>query len=151
MALIENILEQYQYIDLWCVRINLTDDITSQIYYHEISFDHEPTSMEKDAEIARLKELTQFEIDCSANNMNLTVDEEMALQYLRNIKTDIIIQIRTFPAVTLIQAQDFVDTTYPNSVVKFEVLYQFYLNLLNLSTWGEFKTFIIDNKFRGID
>jgi hypothetical protein len=40
MALIENIIEKYQYLTSWHVRANILDDATGKVYYHEIAFDH---------------------------------------------------------------------------------------------------------------
>lgn len=151
MALNETLKDSRAYLAGWLSIVDIVDSVTGRIFHHRFNTSSEPSSGELDTLIAAAKLGDQAELDYDANSMNLTRDEERAIEYLRNIKRDIIIQIRAFPGVTLAQAQSYVDTNYPNSIVNFTRLYQFYLNLLNLSTWDEFKTWIIDHKFREVD
>lgn len=151
MALTHQIVGTIAYLNQWNSRVVITDTSTGRLWDEELCTPTQPTQVELDALIAHRKTIIQQELDFEANDMNLTVDEKRALEYLRNIKQDIVLQVRAYPAVTLAQAQTYVDTNYPNSIVKFDKLYDFYLNLLNLSTWSEFKQFCIDEPFEGID
>jgi hypothetical protein len=151
MALTHQIVETRQYLNGWLSIVNIVDTATSKIYHRRFNTPTQLTSGELDALVEAAKVLIQAEIDFDANDMNLSADEERAVEYLRNIKRDIVVQIRAAPAVTLAQAQTYIDNNYPNSIVNFDKLYAFYLNQLNLSTWAEFKTFVINHKFREVD
>ena len=151
MALIHTIVNEYQYLVSWHVHINILDDSTGLLYSYESCFDHEPNSGEKDTEVTRLKAITQTTIDLVSNDMNLPLDEQLVLEYYQIIKTEIITQIRAHPTVTIDQARTYLNTNYPDSVIDFDQLYEFYLDLLGLANWDEFKTFVIDHKFEGVD
>ena len=151
MALKEKILEKYQYLTSWYVRINIIDDVTNKIYHHEIAFDHDPTTIDIDTEIAKVKTRVQAEIDYDANDMNLPTDEEEAVEYLRDIKADVIKRIRQYPAATKKQAIDYINSKYTDSLIDAAKLLDWYANYLGLATWDEFKTFVINKKFKDID
>lgn len=151
MALNETLKDSRAYLSGWLSIVDIVDSVTGRIFHHRFNTSSEPSSGELGILIAAAKLGDQAMLDYDANDMNLTRDEEKAIEYLRNIKRDIITQIRAHPAVTLVQAQAYVDTNYPDSIINFSRLYQFYLNLLNLSTWDEFKTWVINHKFREVD
>ena len=151
MALISKIVEKYQYLTQYCVRVNILDDATGRIYHSEYAFASDPTSIVIDTQIASTKLLIQQEIDFENNDMNLTIDEEKAIEYLRNIKNDTVKQIRANPTATKQQAINYINAKYANSLVNVEKLLTWYANFLNLATWDEFKTFVINHKFEGID
>lgn len=151
MALTHRIIEIRPYLTGWLSIVDITDTATSRVFHRRFNTPSYPTPEQGSALIADAKVQIQYQLDLDANDMNLPADEERALEYVRNIKHDIVTQIRAAPAVTLAQAQAYVDTNYPESVIKFDKLYAFYLNLLNLSTWDEFKTFVINHKFAEVD
>lgn len=151
MALTHSLVEIRQYLDGWLSKVDITDDQSGRMWHERFNTPSYPTDGELDALVNGAKTRIQKELEYEANDMNLPADEERALEYLRNIKRDTILQIRQYPGVTLAQAQAYVDANYPNSIINFDRLYQFYLNLLNLSTWDEFKTYLINHKFGGID
>jgi hypothetical protein len=153
MALVDTIIEIRSYYDTWLVIVDIEDDITGQQYHYRWHFDSDVDETSNDVidEIIKAKENIQAEILYIANMMNLPADEEIALEYLQNIKQAIVLEIRNTPAATLAQAQAYIDNEYPDAIVDFTRLYQWYLNLLGLTTWDEFKSFVINSKFRGID
>lgn len=151
MALTHNISGIRPYLNNYLLNIVITDTVTGKLYSRQFSLDHSPDATEQDSWATLAKNRIQTEIDYEANEMNLREDQQRVLDYLDNILRGIIVNIRATPTVTLVQAQAYVDTSYPDSIVDFSKLYQFYLNLLNLSTWAEFKTFVIDHKFREVD
>ena len=93
----------------------------------------------------------QTELDYDANAMNLTTDEDRLLEYYRNIKRDFVLRIRAFPAATAQQAKDYIVAEYPNSPFDFDQLYAIWIGMIGVSTWDDFKTWVINKKFRGID
>ena len=141
------------YYDKWKVHCVVTDSITSNTYDFNWQFSTEVTaeSPEVIAQAVEVKLEIQLEIMMEENDMNLAADEEAALDYLRQVKAGIVGEIRTNPDATLAQASAWVEMTYPDSVINFPRIYQWYLNLLNLSTWDEFKAFCIAHTFRGVD
>lgn len=151
MALTHNIVETRLQYGKYLTLIDITDTVTGQIYNKRPRFKTNPSQAMIDAQVVIEKERIQLELDYISNDMNLMRDEELAIEYLRDIKRDIVVSIRATPGVTLAQAQTYVDTNYPDSVIKFDKLYQFYLNLLDLSTWDEFKLWVINHKFKEID
>jgi hypothetical protein len=153
MALVETIIEIRPYIGTWLALVNILDDIRGLVYHYLWCFDHEVDEADADlvSEISKAKVGIQLELEYEANDMNLPQDEERALKYLQDIKRSIITEIRDNPTVTLIQAQDFIATQYINSIIDFTELYKWYLNLLGLTTWDEFKSHVINNKFKGSD
>ncbi len=151
MALTHVISSIRLYLTDYIVSIAVTDTVTGKIYNRQFNIDHSPDSGEQDAFATLAKTRVQQELDYSANELNLRQDQQRALEYLDNILRDIIVNIRATPTVTLVQAENYVDTNYPDSIVDFTKLYQFYLALLGLSSWDEFTTFVIDNKFREVD
>ena len=153
MALIHELKEIISYHDIWLAKCDIIDDVTAQRYYYEWQF-HEQVTSESQILIDQIdiaKVNIQTEILYQQNDMNLPQDEEKALEYLRNIKLKIIEEIRENPNVTLTQAQTWVNNKYPNSIINFQKLYEWYLDFLKLSTWNEFKEFVINHKFQGID
>jgi len=153
MALVDTILEIRSYYDTWIVIVDIEDDISSQLYHYRWNFDHEVDEDDNDVieEIEKAKENIQTEILYEDNEMNVPMDEEIAIEYFRNVKRSIIEEIRNTPGASLGQAQAFIANEYPNSLIDFTRLYQWYLNLLGLTTWDEFKSFVINSAFRGID
>ena len=153
MALIHTVIEIRSYYDSWISIVDIVDDITEELYHFRWNFDEEitDTSQELLDEIVLAKEAIQAEILFLANEMNLPSDEQKALEYLRNIKEAIIAEIRDNDGASLVQAQAFIASNYPDSIVDFSKLYQWYLQLLGLTTWDEFKAYVIASKFRYID
>lgn len=151
MAYTTEIQETRQYLSQWIALVTITDDDTGDIFNRQFCFDHSPSEAEILAMADQAILLIWLQGKYDENVMNLPVDELAALQYLRNIKYEVIRQIRQNPGVTLVEAQNYVDTNYPDSIVNFARLYQFYLNLLSLSTWEQFKQWVITHKFENID
>lgn len=151
MALTHIITEIRQYLTDYIVKIEVTDTISGQVYSRRFNLDHIPDSTEQESFATLAKSRIQDEIDYEDNELNLRQDQQRILEYLDNILRDIIGNIRAVPTVTLAQAQTYIDSNYPESIVDFPKLYQFYMNLLHLSTWAEFKTFVINHKFREVD
>ena len=153
MALIHELKEIIPYYDIWLAKCDIIDNITTQRYYYEWQF-HEQVTSESQILIDQIdiaKVNIQTEILYQQNDMNLPQDEEKALEYLRSIKLKIIEEIRENPNVTLTQAQTWVNNNYPNSIINFNKLYGWYLGFLKLSTWNEFKEFVINHKFQGVN
>ena len=151
MALIHSISGIRPYHSKYLLGIVVTDTVTGKICNREFNLGHSPDVTEQESWATVAKTRIQAELDYGANELNLREDQERVLRYLDNILTDIIVRIRANHLVTLPQAQNYIDANYPDSIVNFSKLYQFYLNLLGLSTWDEFKTFVIDHKFREVD
>lgn len=150
MALTHQVIESRWYLNQHETEVIIVDEVGNK--YHEcFCLPAIPSQAQLDDLIAKAKERIQKQLDFAANDMNLPADEMRALEYLRDIKREIVMGIRSNPAVTLAQAKAYIEGKYPNSVINFDRLYQFYLSLLNLSTWDEFKQWIIDRKFEGID
>ena len=147
MALIYNgILKKWQDMaGKWRVQVDLTDETII------LKFPNNPTDGQVEAEANKYIAGRDNEAEFAGNEMNLPRDEEYILEHMRNIKRAIILRIREYPNATLAQAQAYIDATFPNDVINFTILYQKYLNLLNLANWAAFKTFVITHKFRGID
>jgi hypothetical protein len=60
-------------------------------------------------------------------------------------------QIRTNPGATLAQAQAAWTTKWGNSIFSCNNFIAYVQNSVPGVTWADFKTFVINNKFRGID
>lgn len=151
MALTHVITEIRPYLSDYIVRITVTDTVTGKIYDREFNLDHSPDSTEQESWATVAKNRVQAELDFEANDMNLTTDEEKLLEKYRDIKRDIILRIRAVPAATAQQAKDYIASEYPNSPFDFDALYAIWLDMIGVSTWADFKTWVIDHKFRGID
>jgi hypothetical protein len=153
MALVHTVVEIRSYYDTWIAIVDIEDDLSGQLYHFRWNYDEEVTGSSQEVldDIASAKEDIQAEILLLANDMNLPVDEQKALEYLQDVKRAIILEIRNTPTATLVQAQTYIATNYPDSMIDFMKLYQWYLQLLGLTTWDEFKAFVIASKFREID
>lgn len=153
MALLHTIIEIRSYYDAWLAIVDIEDDTAGQFYHFRWSFTAVVTEASQILldKITSAKENIQAELLLLANKMNLPKDEQKAMEYFSNVKQAIILEIRNNPSATLVQAQTYIDTEYPDSMINFTKLYQWYLGLLDLSTWDEFKTYVINSKFRGID
>ncbi len=151
MALTHVITEIRPYLTSYILRITITDTVTGKIYSREFNLDHSPDSTEQDALATLAKTRIQIELDFEANAMNLTSDEDRLLEYYRGIKRDIVLRIRAVPGATLAQAQTYIAGEYPDSMFVFAELYAIWRNMIGVTTWADFKTWVIDHKFRGID
>jgi hypothetical protein len=145
------IIETRPYYSSWVTYYQIVDSDTGKIYSHAYNTDHDPSSVEKGNYAVILKERTQLNIDYQANNLNLTLDEDILLGYYRLIKRGIVLQIRLYPASTLIQASAYISTQYPNSPFDFDELYARWLVITGSLDWSAFKVFCINHKFVGID
>lgn len=150
-ALVHFVSGVRQYYTSWISSFAITDTVTGRIYNRSFSTSHNPSSAELDAFAVTAKARIQKEIDYDDNVMNLRQDQVRALEYLDNILRYMVVGIRANPGITQAQAQTAINTAYPDSIVDFSKLYNFYKNLLNITTWSEFKIWVIDHKFRGID
>ena len=128
----------------WRVNVNLTD-ITVMLKFQSNPSDNQ-VETEANLYIAKVNLQEEFK-----QVMNLSGDEEKAIEYLRNVKRDLITRIREFPSATLTQAQTYIAGRYPNSIINFDNLYAYYQQLLGGVTWAQFKTWVINHKFSGID
>ncbi len=151
MAFTHNIIEVRSYLDSWLVNIEITDTGTGQIYNRRFNSGHDPSAPEQEAFAATAKLRIQAELDYEANDLNLTSDEDVLLEYYRGIKTDVILRIRQSPGATLQQAADYISGKYPASPLNFSELYNRWLAITGSADWPAFKQFCINHKFRGID
>lgn len=151
MALTHSISGIRQYQSKYLLDIAVTDTVTGRIYNPQFSLDSSPDSAEQESWATVAKNRVQAELDYEANDMNLTTDEDRLLEYYRGIKRDVILRIRAFPGVTPQQAKDYIATEYPDSPFDFDQLYAIWIEMIKVSTWVQFKTWVIGNKFRGID
>ncbi len=150
MPLTSQILETREQSGRWLTLINFTDDV-GRVYNRRYQSRTEPDVTRLNELIALGKSQIQTELDMEANPMNLTTDEDQLLEYYRGIKRDIILHIRQFPGATAQQAKDYIATKYSNSMFDFDKLYAIWIGMINVSTWAQFKTWVINYKFRGID
>lgn len=139
------------YLSGYILRVTVTDTVTGKIYTPEFKRDHDPDTAEQDAFAILAKTRIQAEIDYQANVINLREDKQQMVEHLDGILRDIVLRIRADEAVELSVAQTYIDNRYPNSIVDFPNLYQFYMEKLGLSEWDDFKDFVIDNSFREVD
>jgi hypothetical protein len=151
MALIHQVIELRSELSDWMILVDITDDSTGIVYNRRYNWDHNPAQAEIDAAIVIMKTRITLILEYEANAMNLSIDENRAIDYLRNIKQDMILRIRAFPGVTQLQTKNYIEANYPDSIINFDRIYDFYLQLLGLTTWDGFKTWIIGHKFEGID
>lgn len=151
MALTHIIRGIRPYLAGYILSITVTDTVTGKIYNPYFNRDHIPDSTEQEFWATVAKSRIQAELDFLANDMNLTSDEDRLLKYYRGIKTDIILRIRAFPLATVQQAKDYIASEYPDSPFDFDELYEIWIGMINVSTWANFKTWVIDHKFRVVD
>jgi len=151
MAFTHNIIEVRPYLDSWLVNIEITDTDTGRIYNRRFNSDHNPSAPEQEAFAAVAKLRIQAGLDYEANDLNLTSNEDVLLEYYRGIKTDVILRIREYPGANLQQAADYISGKYPTSPLNFTELYNRWLTITDSASWSEFKQFCINHKFQGID
>lgn len=151
MALTHIIRGIRPYLAGYILKITVTDTVAGKIYDPYFDLDHIPDSAEQESWATIAKNRIQAELDFLANDMNLTSDEDRLLEYYRGIKTDIILRIRTVPGATLVQAQTYIAGRYPDSMFDFAELYAIWRGMIGVTTWADFKTWVIDHKFRSID
>lgn len=151
MALTHTVIETRLYLNKWLVKINVTDTATGKVYNRRFQNATDPDQARLDELATLAKERIQAELGYEANAMNLTTDEDHLLEYYRNIKIDIILRIRQFPNATIQQASDYIANKYPDSPFDFAELYAIWRGMINVSTWAQFKTWVITHKFRDID
>ena len=130
---------------------DITDTDTGRIYNRRPQFKTNPSQAIIDAQVVVEKTRIQFDLDCDANALNLPTDEDRLLEYYRGIKRDVVLRIRAYPAATAQQASDYIATEYPNSPFDFNRLYGIWSNIVGTSSWADFKTWVIDHKFREYD
>ena len=151
MALQSQIIETRQEGARYLTKIEVTDDITGQVYNRRFQSKVLPDQTRLDSLVNLAIANIQDILDMDANVMNLPIDEDRLLEYYRNIKLDIIRRIRAFPGATVQQAKDYVTIKYPKSPFDFDELYAVWIGIIGASTWAEFKTWVIDHKFAEID
>ncbi len=151
MALSHNIIETRQNGSSWQIRLRVVDSDTEAQYIRNFQSKTMPDQARLDELGALAISRIQNELDMDANAMNLTTDEDRLLEYYRTIKGDIVLRIRQFPGATAQQAKDYIAVEYPNSPFNFDEFYGIWIGMVNVSTWADFKTWVIDRKFRGID
>jgi hypothetical protein len=152
MALAYTVVETRPYLNKWLALIDVTDTVTGKIYNRRFNIDNDPSAAELNALATIAKTRIQAELlDYEANAMDLSTDEDRLLEYYRNIKTDIILQIRAVPGASLAQAGIYITNKYTDSPFDFSELYAIWRNMIGVSTWAAFKTWVINHKFRDID
>jgi hypothetical protein len=151
MALTHTLIETRTYLNSYLALIDIKDTVTGKVYNRRFNVEHDPSAAELDALATTAKTRIQDDLDYEANGMNLTTDEDRLLEYYRNIKRDIVRRIRAVPGTTLAQAQTYISNKYPDSPLVFAELYTIWRNMISVSTWAEFKTWVINHKFRDID
>lgn len=145
------VIETRPDLNKWLALINVTDTVSGKVYNYRFSVDSDPSAGELDALAIIAKTRIQAELDCEANDLNLTTDEDLLLEVYRILKTDVILRIRAVPDDTAQQTKDYIAGEYPNSPFDFDELYAIWIGMINVSTWADFKTWVITRKFRGID
>lgn len=151
MALTHKIIETRQYLDSWLSLVDINNSETGRIFHQRFNTSTMPTDQELAVLIDKAMLNIKKELDYEANDMNISADENTVMEYLRAIRSDMVMMIRQNPGCTLTQAQDYIAKKYPESIISFDKLYQFYLKLLKLLTWERFKRYIVSHKFVGID
>lgn len=151
MALAHKIVETRLEYNRWITKLNVTDSDTGKVYNHRFQSKTDPGATRLTELAALAKDSVQYRLDIDSNAMNLMTDEDRLLGYYRGIKRDIILRIRQFPGATAQQARDYIATEYPDSPFGFDQLYAIWIGMINVSTWAEFKAWVINHKFRDID
>ena len=151
MSLEHILIKRREYLGKWESLVNITDTASGRIYHEMFTTRDYPTVEILTPLVIRAKARIQQQIDLAANDFNTTSDEEQLLGHYRNIKRDIILQVREYPAATLQQASDYIADKYPDSVFDFARLYAIWLEIAHCENWEEFKAFCIDHKFEGVD
>lgn len=151
MALVHNIIETRQEGNRWRTRLRVVDSDTGLQYIRKFHSETDPDQTQLDALGALAISRIQNELDMKANAMNLKIDETRLLEEYRKIKRDVVLRIRAFPEATSQQAKDYIAVEYPNSPFNFDELYAIWIGMINVSTWADFKTWVIDKKFKEID
>lgn len=151
MALVHNIIETRLEGIRWQTRLRVVDSDTGKQYIHVFQSEVDPDAAMLDALATLAKDRVQYQLDMDANAMNRTTDEDRLLEYYRNIKRDIVLRVRAFPGATAQQAKDYIAAEYPNSPFDFDELYSIWIGMIGVSTWADFKLWVIDHKFKEID
>lgn len=151
MPLTHTIIETRREAIRWLTKLNVIDSDTGKVYNRRFQSKAEPDQARLDELGTLAKSRIQDEFDMQANAMNLRTDEDRLLEYYRGIKRDIILRIRQFPGATIQQAQNYIADEYPDSPFNFGELYSIWRRMIGVSTWTEFKAWVIDHKFREID
>lgn len=139
------------YQDKYLFNVVITDTVTGKVYTHPFSLNYSPDAAEQESYADLARDRIQLKLDYEANGMNLTTDEDRLLEYYRGIKEDIVRRIRVVPGATAQQAKDYIAAQYPDSPFDFDELYNIWIGMIDVSTWDDFKTWVIDHKFREID
>ena len=151
MALTHNTIETRPYLAGYLVKISVTDSVSGRVWSRQFN----PATLPDAAGLNALGLLAiariQAELDFEDNAMNRTSDEERLLEYYRNIKRDIVLRVRQFPGASAQQAKDYIAIEYPDSPFGFDALYAIWIDMIDVSTWQEFKTWVKNKSFRGID
>jgi len=129
------------------VLTNLTDEV------REFKFQSDPTNEQVEAVANQYIAQQNIEAEYDDNELNLTIDQEYVLEWLLRIKTEIVLGIRQYPNATVAQFQTYMDAKYPiaTTIINYRELVTKFMAYTHLDIWAEFKTYVINHKFRGID
>ena len=91
------LIKRRQYLGKWESLIDITDTNTGRIYHEMFPTTDYPTVEILTPLVQRAKQRIQEQLEVQDNDLNLPIDEDRLLDYYRNIKRDIILQIRKYP------------------------------------------------------
>jgi hypothetical protein len=147
MALTHNIIKRITRPWGYEVRVDVLDGSTVLEGFTPY-FPHEPSDEEVTAAMAPIKSLMQARLDYEAVRSvifdNLGPEIKEALWWL-------IRKIRQNPNATYAQAETVWNNEWADSLFTFAKLTAYVQRLAGNITWNQFKTYVIEHKFEGVD
>lgn len=112
------------------------------------TFDHEPTNEEVDSAMVEIKNRIQARLDYEA--VRSRVFDDLGLE-VKEVLFWLIRKIRENPNATYAQAETVWNATWADSLFTFAKLTAHVQRLAGGVTWNQFKTYVINRKFEGVD
>jgi len=147
MALTHRLLKRVQRPWGWEALVEVLDG-TIVIEGFTPVFDHEPTDAEVTAIMVAIKARIQANLDYES--VRSTIFDSIGPE-LKEALTWMVKKIRQNPNATEAQAETAWNAEWADSLFTFTKLAAYVQKLAGNVTWNQFKTYVIDHKFGGID
>jgi len=112
------------------------------------TFDHDPTIEEIDLRMVEIKNRIQTKLNYEASR---SVVFDAVGPEVKEALFWLITKIRENPAATYAQAETAWNTTWANSLFTFAKLTAYVQRMAGGITWNQFKIYVINRNFQGID
>jgi hypothetical protein len=103
------------------------------------------------AYLAKWREMEQMERDAQEREANTCRDFDNSGEEVRKALHWLVRKIRQYPNATVTQAETQWNAEWADSLFTWDKLVTFMRNKVGGMTWAEFKTYVINHRFEGVD